>query len=204
MIDLEAIGLDLRNAYVAHLGRRKRRARVTRAVAVVAAVAFAFAAVAVASDIGPDLQLDPTQWTVLGRGSTDNGRAAYVHAQRVKDGSQSTFMVEHDAGLPPYRAFELHERIKAAADATSSVPVLAEPGPLCAPAQLTRAESVALQALRAFPAGTAASDTRAAVDQAVAAAFAGARCRGLEYAGEQARLVYAGVEPRTLLMPGAR
>jgi hypothetical protein len=42
------------------------------------------------------------------------------------------------------------------------------------------------------------------VDDAVTAAFTGAPCRGLEYAGERARFVYAGVEPRTMLMPGAR
>jgi hypothetical protein len=45
-----------------------------------------------------DLHLDPTKWSVLGGGSTDDGRGAYVHAQRRSDGSYSTFLVEHDAG----------------------------------------------------------------------------------------------------------
>ena len=48
------------------------------------------------------------------------------------------------------------------------------------------------------------SELYAATDAALRGAFAGDRCPGLEHAGEQARLVYAGVEPRTLLMPGAR
>jgi hypothetical protein len=69
---------------------------------------------------------------------------------------------------------------------------------------VTRAEIVGLQALGAFEPGTAANSTKEVVDDAVAAAFAGAPCRGLEYAGEQARFVYAGTEPRRLLMPGAR
>jgi hypothetical protein len=42
------------------------------------------------------------------------------------------------------------------------------------------------------------------VDGAVSAAFQDGPCRGLEYAGERARFVYAGVEPRSMLMPGAR
>jgi hypothetical protein len=113
-------------------------------------------------------------------------------------------MVEHDAGLSPYEAFLLHEQTKAAADTTSPVPVRAEPGSLCTPEQLTRAESVAVRALAAYAPGTPAEATRAAVDTALRDAFAGRPCRGLEYAGEQARLVRAGVEPRTLLMPGAR
>jgi hypothetical protein len=134
------------------------------------------------------------KWTILGGGSTDGGRGAYVHAKRTVDGSHSTFMVEHDAGLAPYAAFLLHERTRAAADATSPVPVQTEPGTLCSPNALTRAETVALGALSAFPAGTATNVTRQAVDQAVAAAFRDAPCRGLEYAGEQARFVYAGIE----------
>ena len=39
---------------------------------------------------------------------------------------------------------------------------------------------------------------------AVREAFAQAPCRGLEYGGEQARLVYAGIQPVAALMPGAR
>jgi hypothetical protein len=175
-----------------------------RNAAIVGSVAAVFVSAAVAGTFGSDLQLDPTKWTILGGGSTDGGRGAYVHAKRTVDGSHSTFMVEHEAGLSPYAAFLLHERTRAAADATSLVPVQPEPGALCTPDALIRAETVALGALSAFPAETAANATRQAVDQAVAAAFRDAPCRGLEYAGEQARFVYAGIEPRTLLMPGAR
>jgi hypothetical protein len=204
MIDLDAIGRDLVAAHAFRLERTRRRRRTLRAAGFALAVAFAFAAAAAASDIGPGLQLDPTKWTILGRGSTDDGRGEYVHARRAQDGSPSTFMVEHDAGLAPYQAFLLHERTRAAADATSPVPVREEAGALCSPAELTQAERVALTSLAAFPAGTAADLTKAVVDAAVQAAFRGAPCRGLEYASEQARLVYAGVQPRTLLMEGAR
>ena len=203
MIDLDAIGRDLVAAHALRLERTRRRRRRLRSAAVALTLACAFAAVAMASDIDRGLQLDPTKWTILGRGSTDGGRGEYVHAQR-RDGSHSTFMVEHDAGLAPYRAFLLHEQTRDAADATSPVRVRAETGALCTPAELTRAERVALELLASFPEGTAAAATKDAVDAAVAAAFGAAPCRGLEYASEQARLVYAGVEPRTLLMPGAR
>ena len=204
MIDFSAIERDLIAAYTGRLERRRRRRRISGAGALVIAVAGVFATVAIASDIGPNLQLDPTKWTILGGGSTDDGRGAYVHATRIEDGSQSTFMVEHDAGLTPYAAFLLHERTKAAADATSPVPVSPETGPLCTQAQLTRAEVVALRALGTFPPGTPADVTRGAADKAVADDFGDTPCRGLEYASEQARFVYAGVEPRSLLMPGAR
>jgi hypothetical protein len=204
MIDLDAIGHDIGVAYAARLARQRARSRALRAGAVVASLAALCTAVAVASDIGPDFQLDPSKWTILGGGSTDGGRGAYVHAKRVPDGSHSTFMVEHDRGLTRYDAFLLHERTKAAANATSPVPVRVEPGSLCTAEELTRAEVVALQALGAFAPGTSANGTKQAVDSAVRDAFAGAPCRGLEYGGEQARLVYAGAEPRALLMPGAR
>jgi hypothetical protein len=204
MIDLDALGRDLSAAYDRRLSRLRRRRRAARAGGGVALLACAFAAVAVASDIGPDLGLNPADWSILGGGSTDGGRGAYVHARRTADGAHSTFMVEHDAGLAPYQAFLLHERTKAAADATSPVPARTESGTLCTPAQLTRAETVAVRALAAFAPGTPANATKAATDSAVTAAFADDLCRGLEYAAEQARLVLAGVEPRTLLMPGAR
>jgi hypothetical protein len=204
MIDLTALERDLTDAYGARLRTLRRRRRVVRSTAAVAVLAGAFAAVALASDIGGDLQLDPTKWAVLGGGSTDGGRGSYVHAQRRADGSHSTFMVEHDSGLAPYQAFLLHERTKAAADATSPVRVATEPGPLCTPEQLTRAETVALQALAPVAPGTSADATKPAVDDAVGKAFGDSPCRGLEYAGEQARLVWAGTEPRSLLMPGAR
>jgi hypothetical protein len=204
MIDLDALGRDLAVAYERRLARTRRARRAVRTAGAAALLACAFATVAVASGIATGLELNPTEWSILGGGSTDGGRGRYLHAQRQSDGSHSTFMVEHDGGLSPYGAFLLHERTKAAADATSPVPVRAEPGDLCTAAQLMRAETVALAALAAFAPGTASDATRAATDAALRNAFAGDPCRGLEYAGEQARLVYAGVEPRALLMPGVR
>jgi hypothetical protein len=204
VIDLDAIGRDLVTAYGGQLERERRRRRIVRTGALVAVLAGLFATVAVASGLAPDLQLDPKKWTILGGGSTDGGRGEYVHAKRAEDDSHSTFMVEHDAGLTRYEAFLLHERTKAAADATSPVAVRAERGALCTAAELTRAEVVALRRLESFAPGTPANATKGAVDVAVVAAFGDRPCRGLEYAGEQARLVYAGTEPHTLLMPGAR
>lgn len=135
----------------------------------------------------------------------DDGQGAYVHATRINDGSSSTFLVEHDAGLQPYRAFVLHEKTLAAAIATSPVPVRIEHGELCTPASLTRAEAVALTTLRAqFSRDVKPDASKAAVDTAVLEAFASEPCKGLEYAGEQARLTYAGVQPTTKLMSGAR
>jgi hypothetical protein len=199
MIELSAIERDLTVAYASHLERRRRRKRRRGRVALgCALVAGLFVTAAVASDIGPDLQLDPAKWFADSRGSVDGGRGEYVHARRSSDGSPSTFMVEHDAGLAPYAAFLLHERTKAAADGSSPVPVRAEPGALCTPQALTRAESIAFAAL----AGALGATQRTAED-AVAAAFLGDPCRGLAYASEQAWLVWSGKEPRTLLMPGA-
>jgi hypothetical protein len=194
MIDLDTIGRDITVAYGRRLDRQRGRRKLVRGCGAVALLACVFATVAVASGIGPDLELNPSEWSILGGGSTDGGRGQYVHAQRTADGSHSTFMVEHDTGLAPYQAFLLHERTKAAADATSPVPVRTEPGPLCAPAQLTRAESTALAALRS------GADPAAAV----AAAFADDRCRGLEWSVERARAVFTGKEPASMLMPGAR
>jgi hypothetical protein len=140
----------------------------------------------------------------LREGQLDGGRASYVHAVRT-DGRSSTFLVEHDDGLPPYAAFLLHERTIDAAAETSPVPVRDEPGGLCTPEQLTRAERVALGALESdFGRGAAFDSTGPAVSHAVADAFADAPCRGLAYAGEQARLVFAGTQPSNTLMPGAR
>jgi hypothetical protein len=203
--DLEAIGRDLHLALGRHIQTRRRRRRLTRLAGVPFVVAVVFSTVAMASGIDGDLRLDPTEWSFLGGGSVDSGRGAYVHATSRQDGSSSTFLVEHDSGLPPYRAFLLHETTLAAAESTSPVPVRVEEGGICTTAGLTRAEVVALGTLRAqFTAGSGADATKAAVDSAVSAAFADAPCRGLEYAGEQARLVYAGRQPAAKLMPGAR
>lgn len=203
MTDLVALEQDLRTALAHRIERGQRRRRRLSVAALIAVVTTGLCAAAVASGIAGDLGLDPTKWEVLGGGSVDNGRGAYVHAQRKEDGSNSTFMVEHDAGLPPYRAFLLHEQTLDAAQETSPVRVRAEQGELCTAAELTRAESVALAALRAsFAPGAELDATKSTADGAVAAEFSGANCRGLEYAAEQARLVHAGVMPASKLMPG--
>jgi hypothetical protein len=203
--DFDAIERDLTAAFARRLARRRRTNSRLRAAVLTLALAGAFCTAAIASGIAGDLQLDPTKWSLLGGGDVDGGRGAYVHAKRLEDGSNSTFMVEHDNGLPPYEAFVLHERTLAAAQATSPVPVRVEAGGLCSASALTRAELLALSTLSAgFAPGTPANASKQAVDDATQAAFAGAPCRGLEYAGEQARLVYAGVQPRSKLMPEAR
>jgi hypothetical protein len=193
MIDLATIEQDLIHAYRGRLATRRRRARMAAAFVTALATAVS-AAVAIASNAGFDLQLDPTKWTVLGGGSVDGGRGSFVHARHIDDGSASTFMVGHDDGLAPYEAFLLYERTKSAADASSPVEMTEEPGPICTPEQLSRAEAVALRALA----------TNAPVDTAIGDAFAAEPCKGLDYAGERARFVWAGEEPRTQLMPGAR
>ena len=203
MTDFALLEQDLRVALVRHFQRSRRRRRFATA-GVVGLVACGFSAVAIASSIGADLQLDPTKWSILGGGSVDGGRGAYVHAQRRADGSPSTFLVEHDAGLPAYQAFLPHERTLAAAQETSPIPVVAEQGALCTADELTRAETVAMNTLRAqFSPGAPINQTKAWVDASVQQAFPGSPCKGLEYAGEQARLVYAGVMPADKLMPGA-
>src|SRR5215213_10290511 len=196
---------DLRSALERRIEIRRRRHRRALVSAVPAAAACLLAAAAVASGVTDDLQLDPTKWAVFGGGSVDNGPGAYVHAKRIEDGSPSTFLVEHDDGLPPYQAFLLHEKTLAAAQQTSAVRVRVEPGSLCSAEQVTRAEIIAMATLRQnFEAGADIDRTKERVDNAVRAAFGDAPCRGLEYAGEQARLVYAGVMPVEKLMPGAR
>ncbi len=203
--DLEAIGRDLQYALERRLSNKKRRSHRVRLAGLCLAATGAFATVAYASGIGGDLQLDPSKWSILGGGSVDDGRGAYVHAKNRADGSNSTFMVEHDSGLPAYQAFLLHQKTLASANSTSPVPVRAEPGALCTPSAVTRAETVAMTTLRAgFTPGASPDATRAAVTAAVAADFADAPCAGLEYAGEQARLVYSGRQPESTLMPGAR
>lgn len=201
--DLQALGDDLIAALVRRAGDARRRDRRLRFTALAAGAVCVFSATAVASGIADDLHLDPARWSIVGRGSVDDGNGEYVHGERLSDGSHSTFLVEHDAGLGPYDAFLLHEKTLAAARATSPVPVAAEAGARCSRAELTRAESVALATLRsAFPVGADADATKSSVDRAVRDAFAGATCRGLEYAGEQARLVFSGLQPVATLMPG--
>ncbi len=197
MIDLDSIERDLVAAYRTRLAAKQRRRR--RGVAAVSALVLAgsLATVAVAADGG--LTLDPTKWFVISSGSTSDGNGAYVHAQSKSDGSHSTFMVEHDAGMPRYDAFLLHEQTKDAAAATSPVPVPPEPSTLCTADQLTHAEVVALQVVDANP--TATKDmVMAALDDE----FSDSQCRGLDYAAEEVLLVNAGTEPRSMLMPDAR
>ncbi|MDQ2910865.1 MAG: hypothetical protein M3R39_07610 [Actinomycetota bacterium] len=200
--NLDLLGRDLHDALgrrAAHRTRRRRTLRMTAATTVILGV---FATVAFASGIAPDLQLDPTKWTILGSGSVDNGRGQYVHAQDKATGAHSSFSVEHDAGLPRYDAFLLYESLRDAENATALEPSPVEPGVLCTATQLTRAESVALATLRSsFTPGAAPNTTKSAVDTAVRAEFAGSPCRGLEYAGEQACFVFAGIEPSSNLMP---
>jgi hypothetical protein len=203
--DLEAIGHDLQHALERRLNSKRHRSHRVRLVGLCLAAAGTFATVAYASGIGADLQLDPSKWSILGGGSVDDNRGAYVHAKNREDGSNSTFMVEHDAGLPAYQAFLLHQKTLAAANSTSPVPVRTEPGAVCTAAAVTRAETVALGTLRArFTPGASPDATREAVATAVETAFKNEPCAGLEYAGEQARLVYSGRQPESTLMPGAR
>jgi hypothetical protein len=203
--DFGAIERDLTAAFARRLERRKRSNGRMRMALLTLALAGAFCTAAIASGLAGDLQLDPAKWSFLGGGDVDGGRGAYVHAKALESGTSATFLVEHDDGLAPYQAFLLHEKTLAAAQASSPVPVRVEPGELCTAAAVTRAEQVALSALSSgFAPGTGADASRQAVDGATQAAFAGSPCRGLEYAGEQARLVYAGVQPRSKLMPGAR
>jgi hypothetical protein len=185
--ELEATGRELHAALGHRIAKMQRRLRRARRVAVVVAAFGAFAGIAIASGIDEDLHLNPTEWTIFSSGSVDNGRGAYVNAHATDGSGDSTFMVEHDAALERYDAFLLHERlVDAAGDGI-------EKGSLCSRAELTRAEQVALAALR----------SALSADTAVKAEFAGQPCRGLEYASEQARLVYSGVQPKSLLMPGA-
>lgn len=203
--DFAAIERDLMAAFTRRLEQRRRTTSRLRTGLLIVALAGAFCTAAIASGVVGDLQLDPTKWSILGGGDVDGGRGTYVHAKSLENGSNSTFLLEHDDGLVPYQAFLLHEKTLAAAQASSPVPVRLESGDLCSAAALTRAEQIALSTLNAGFAQSAPTDaSKQAVDNATRAAFADAPCRGLEYAGEQARLVYAGVQPGSKLMPGAR
>lgn len=201
----ELLERDLHAGAGRAVARRRRYRRRLRIAGTTAAAALVFSAVAVASGIGPELQLDPTKWSILGGGSVDGGQGQYVHAQNREDGNHSTFMVEHDQGLDRYDAFLLHQRLSRAAASSSPVRVRPEKGAPCTRAELTRAEVIALATLRdSFAPGTVPDATKQAVDDAVAEGFASSPCAGLEYAGERARFVYAGIEPVSMLMPEAR
>src|SRR5262245_17686232 len=79
--DLAALGRDLELALARRhtRARRRRKLGTTGFGAVVASVA---AAASVAGTFGDGFSLDPTEWSILGGGSVDGGRGAYVHAQR--------------------------------------------------------------------------------------------------------------------------
>jgi hypothetical protein len=199
--NLDALELDLQLGFARLVARRRRRRIVSTAVLVLIAVA-ALATVAVASTT--DLQLDLTKWTILSRGGTDDGRAEFVNAENKQTGGRSSFFVQHDSDLAPYDAFLLFERNQAAAGAAGAI-LPADQGDVCTRAQLTKAEQVALATLRsAYAPGATPNETKEPVDRDVSAAFAGTACRGLEFAGERARFVFAGIEPDSNLMPGAR
>jgi len=185
--ELALIERDLDTALRRLIAKRQRRTRTLRTTGALLTVAAAFSVVASAAGL-VDLQLDLTKWTVVERGTVDNGKGEYVRATENGTGEPSTFMVEHDAGLDRYQAFLLHEQTVDAAQAGS------ETGALCTAAELTRAETAALAALRAGRNPSAA----------VSAEFAGTACRGLAYAQERAAAVNAGTEPPAMLMPGAR
>jgi hypothetical protein len=182
--ELALIERDLDTALRRLIARRQRRTRTLRTTGALLAAAAAFSVVASAAGL-VDLQLDPTTWTIVERGTVDDGKGEYVRATENNTGEPSTFMVEHDAGLDRYEAFLLHERT---ADAAGN----AEDGVLCSAAQLTHAEQLALAALRT---GTSAS---------AAVQGAGLTCRGVTYALERADMVHRGLEPTSMLMPGAR
>ena len=186
--ELEAIGRDLHAALGRRVAKRYRQRRRARIAAAIVAAVGAFSGVAVAVGIDDDLRLDPTKWTIFESGSVDNGRGAFVKAHATDGSGDSTFMVEHDAGLERYEAFLLHERTVDAAGGSR------EAGALCSRAELTRAEQVALAALA----------SGGLAESAVRREFAGQRCRGLGYAAEQAQLVHDGIQPESMLMPGAR
>src|SRR5207302_2117904 len=91
-LQLNLLGADLHRAVGALAARRRRRVRRMRFVAVVLAAFGTFAAVAFASGIADELHLDPTKWTIVGGGSVDGGRGAFVKARNNDDRSESTFL----------------------------------------------------------------------------------------------------------------
>ena len=195
----ELLGRDLHAAVERKVATRRRLGRAARAGAVALALTTFSTAVAVASTGVSFGDLDPTKWTVLGRGEVD-GRASYVNARNNETGDEATFLEARDAGLAPYEAFTLHQRALAAAGSLPN-----EARATCTADELTRAEIVALETLAGIgPPGLPKDAATARVDAATRAAFGDQPCQGLQYAGERARWVYAGEEPESVLVPGAR
>lgn len=195
----DVLGRDLHTALERRMAARRRLRRVARAGAVTLVLATFSTTVAVASTGISFDDLDPTRWTILSRGEVD-GQASYINARDNQSGDESTFLEARDDGLSRYEAFTLHQRALAAAGNLPN-----EPGANCTADELTRAETVALDTLAGIGApGLPKDSATMQVDGATRAAFAGGPCKGLHYAGERARWVYAGEEPASMLMPGAR
>lgn len=195
----DALGRDLHAAVERKVATRRRLTRAARAGAVVLALTTLSTTVAVASTGVSFGDLDPTRWTILGRGEVD-GRASYVNARDNQTGDEATFLEAREDGLTRYEAFTLHQRALAAAGSFPN-----EAGATCTAVELTRAEIVALETLAGIgPPGLPKDAGTARVDATTRAAFGDHPCQGLHYAGERARWVYAGEEPESMLMPGAR
>jgi hypothetical protein len=196
--NLEAFGRDLEAGVRALIARRRRRRRVATITAAIVLAAACFSAVAVASGLVDDLSLNPARWRILDHGDVEGGQASYVRAIDKRSGKQTLFTVVRDRGMDRYRAFLLHEEVAAAAGERS----YADGMRLCSRRELTRAEQVAVAHLEvSFTPAVGVDAMKRSSDKALAAAFAARPCRGLDYAGERARFVFAGVEPPTMLMP---
>lgn len=196
--NLEVLGRDLEAGVRALIARRRRRRRAATITAVIALSAASFSTIAVASGLVDDFSLNPSRWHLLDRGDVEGGQASYVRAIDKRSGEQTLFTVVHDGGMDRYRAFLLHEEVAAAAGERPS----ADGMHLCSRRELARAEQVAMAHLEAsFTPADDVDAMKRSTDMALAAAFAARPCRGLDYAGERARFVFAGVEPPATLLP---
>jgi len=137
----DALGRDLHAAVERKVATRRRLRRAARAGAVALALTTFSTTVAVASTGVSFGDLDPTKWTILGRGEVD-GRASYVKARNNETGDEATFLEAREAGLGRYEAFTLHQRALATAGNLPN-----EAGATCTAEELTRAEIVALETL---------------------------------------------------------
>jgi len=190
----EALGCDLRAAIGRRITRRAHKRRMVAVLSLSAAFVGVLSTAALASGMLPGFDLDPTKWEILGRGEVD-GRASYINARERQTGNEATFLEERDAGMDRYDAFLLNRQVRSAA----GLPL--EAGAVCATAEVTRAEIVALETVAAVgPPGLPRDAATADVD----AALKSFDCSGVGYAGERARWVYARDEPVAMLMPGAR
>ncbi len=195
---LELLGHDLEAGVRALIARRARHRRAATITAAIVLSAASFSAIAVASGLVDDLSLNPARWHILDRGDVESGQASYVRAIDKRSGKQTLFTVVRDRGMDRYRAFLLHEEVAAAAGERPD----ADGMRLCSRRELARAEQVAMAHLEAsFTPADDVDAMKRSTDMALAATFATRSCRGLDYAGERARFVFAGVEPPTMLLP---